>query len=162
MEAFRKKEIRILVATTVVEVGMDVPDAAVMVIENADRFGLAQLHQLRGRVGRGSQQAYCFLLSQTASQASMERLQIFTHTSDGFEIARKDLELRGPGEFFGTRQHGADSMVMRRIAANTALLADVRKAAKNVLDHESDREYAAIFAGARDAWQRDISRIALN
>ncbi len=106
MRRFRDGEIDILVATAVVEVGVDVPNATVMIIEDADRFGLAQLHQFRGRVGRGDDQAYCYLLSQDAGAMARERLAVVEQTSDGFKLAEADLRLRGPGEFFGTRQSG--------------------------------------------------------
>ena len=107
MQAFREGEIDLLVATTVIEVGVDVPNASMMVIEHAERFGLAQLHQLRGRVGRGTAESVCVLIYQTPlSQVARERLRAMFETSDGFEIARRDLELRGPGEFLGTRQSG--------------------------------------------------------
>jgi len=107
MESFRRKETHILVATTVVEVGVDVPNATVMVIEHADRFGLAQLHQLRGRIGRGLEKSYCILVAPKSIKGeAKERLETMVATSNGFEIAERDLKLRGPGEFFGTRQHG--------------------------------------------------------
>ncbi len=106
MSAFKRKEIDALVATTVIEVGVDVPDATVMVIYDADRFGLSQLHQLRGRVGRGADKSYCFLLTESSSETALERLSILKSTSDGFALAEKDLELRGSGDFLGTRQSG--------------------------------------------------------
>src|SRR5690625_5115746 len=107
MESFRQGEIHVLVATTVIEVGVDVPNATLMVIEHAERFGLAQLHQLRGRVGRGERQSYCILLYQSPlSEAARERLRAMYETTDGFEIARRDLDIRGPGEFLGMRQSG--------------------------------------------------------
>ena len=106
MAAFKHKEYDALVSTTVIEVGVDVPDATVMVIYNAERFGLSQLHQLRGRVGRGSEKSYCFLLSGSDSETATERLNILRSTSDGFKLAEKDLELRGSGDFLGTRQSG--------------------------------------------------------
>ncbi len=106
MSAFKRKEIDALVATTVIEVGVDVPDATVMVIYDADRFGLSQLHQLRGRVGRGADKSYCFLLTESSSETALERLNILKSTSDGFALAEKDLELRGSGDFLGTRQSG--------------------------------------------------------
>ena len=128
-EAFRRGEIDLLVSTTVVEVGVDVPRASVMVVENAERFGLAQLHQLRGRVGRGAQASYCFLLSESESDAARERLCVLAATNDGFEIARRDLELRGPGEFLGTRQHGMDGFGAARFASDMRALNDARAAA---------------------------------
>lgn len=106
MTAFKQKEYDCLVSTTVIEVGVDVPDATIMVIYNAERFGLSQLHQLRGRVGRGSEKSWCFLLVGTESESALERLQILKSTTDGFKLAEKDLELRGSGDFFGTRQSG--------------------------------------------------------
>jgi ATP-dependent DNA helicase RecG len=107
MERFRRRELDILVATTVIEVGVDVPNATVMVIEHADRFGLAQLHQLRGRIGRGSEKSYCILVApKTITGDARERIETMVATSNGFEIAERDLKQRGPGEFFGTRQHG--------------------------------------------------------
>jgi ATP-dependent DNA helicase RecG len=108
MQRFRKNEVQILVATTVVEVGVDVPNATVMVIEHAERFGLSQLHQLRGRIGRGAQKSHCVLVgSVRMTDEARARLDTMVRTSDGFEIAETDLQLRGPGEFFGTRQSGA-------------------------------------------------------
>jgi ATP-dependent DNA helicase RecG len=106
LESFRKGALHILVATTVIEVGIDIPNASVMVIEGADRFGLAQLHQLRGRVGRGADQSYCLLLSDDPSEAAMERLRVVADNGDGFALAEADLRLRGPGDYFGTRQSG--------------------------------------------------------
>ena len=107
MKAFAAREIQLLVSTTVVEVGVDVPNASVMIVEHAERFGLSQLHQLRGRVGRDAHQSHCFLLYQAPlSDDARERLRAMTDTTDGFEIAERDLALRGPGDFFGTRQAG--------------------------------------------------------
>jgi len=132
-EAFRRGEIDLLVATTVVEVGVDVPNASVMVVENAGRFGLAQLHQLRGRVGRGSQEAYCFLLSGADTGAARERLCVLASTNDSFEIARRDLELRGPGEFLGTRQHGMDGFAAARFASDLRAVNEAREAAELIV-----------------------------
>jgi ATP-dependent DNA helicase RecG len=107
MGSFRGGEIQVLVATTVIEVGVDVPNATVMVIEHADRFGLAQLHQLRGRIGRGTEKSQCILVApKTVTEDARERIEIMVTTTNGFEVAEKDLQLRGPGEFFGTRQSG--------------------------------------------------------
>jgi ATP-dependent DNA helicase RecG len=106
MDAYARNDIHILVSTTVIEVGIDIPNATVMLIENADRFGLTQLHQLRGRVGRGSKKSYCILVRRNFTENSKKRLQIMESTSDGFVISDEDLKLRGPGEFFGIRQSG--------------------------------------------------------
>jgi len=106
LAAFRRGELHILVATTVIEVGIDIPNATVMVIEGADRFGLAQLHQLRGRVGRGAEQSFCLLLSDDLSHLARQRLQLLEDLNDGFALAEADLRLRGPGDYFGTRQSG--------------------------------------------------------
>ncbi len=132
-EAFRRGEIDVLVSTTVIEVGVDVKNASVMVIENADRFGLAQLHQLRGRVGRGSEEAYCFLLSESDAESVKERLSTLTETNDGFVIAEKDLAMRGPGEFLGDRQHGMNELTALRLAGSMELLNNSRSAAEMLL-----------------------------
>ena len=122
MEKFKNKEFDVLVSTTVVEVGVDVPNATVIVIENAERFGLSQLHQLRGRVGRSDLQSYCILSSNTKSQDTRARLEIMTQTNDGFVIAEKDLQIRGPGEFLGTRQSGLPDMIIADIVADSKIL----------------------------------------
>lgn len=122
MANFKNKKYDILVSTTVVEVGVDVPNATVMVIENAERFGLSQLHQLRGRVGRSALQSYCVLVSASRSQETRERLNIMTQTNDGFVIAEKDLQLRGPGEFLGTRQSGLPDLIISDIVRDAKIL----------------------------------------
>lgn len=126
MEKFKNKEYDILVSTTVVEVGVDVPNATVIVIENAERFGLSQLHQLRGRVGRSDFQSYCLLSSGTKSQETRARLEIMTQTNDGFVIAEKDLQIRGPGEFLGTRQSGLPDMIIADIVNDAKILEQAR------------------------------------
>ena len=127
MDDFRRKKIDILVATVVIEVGLDVPNATVMVIEHADRFGLAQLHQLRGRIGRGTRQSYCLLFGQAATEQARQRLEIMTKTNDGFRIAAEDLALRGPGEFFGTAQHGLPELKIADLLKDSDLLRMARR-----------------------------------
>ena len=144
MERFRAGEFRLLVSTTVIEVGVDVPNASVMVVEYADRFGLATLHQLRGRVGRGSDKAYCFLLSDTKSYVGKERLGIMETTSDGFKLAEEDLKLRGPGQFFGEAQHGLPDLKIADVFRDLTLLMEARQAAEEFMNVE---ESLAAHAG---------------
>ena len=133
MMAFKNKEIDILVSTTVIEVGVNVPNATIMVIENADRFGLAALHQLRGRVGRGEYESFCILKTHNKSQKSMSRLKIMESSNNGFVIAEKDLELRGPGDFFGIRQHGLPEFKLADLLKDVKLLKVATDAAKDTL-----------------------------
>lgn len=133
MDRFARGEIHVLVSTTVVEVGVNVPNATVMMVENAERFGLAQLHQLRGRVGRGSAQSYCIFVHGIDNESVRSRLEILAKSNDGFEIARKDLELRGPGELFGVRQSGELSFQIADIYADASVLQDAGKAAEEML-----------------------------
>jgi ATP-dependent DNA helicase RecG len=133
MAAFRARQADILVSTTVIEVGVDVPNASVMVIENAERFGLSQLHQLRGRVGRGAAQSFCYLISSTRSETTAQRLSIMEATNDGFVIAEQDLALRGPGEFLGTRQSGLPDMKAADLTQDTLLLERARDTARTLL-----------------------------
>jgi len=140
MEAFRTNELDVLVATPVIEVGIDVPNATVMLIEGADRFGLAQLHQLRGRVGRGAEQSYCLLLSAAASSDALsdarKRLDVLANSNDGFEIAEADLRLRGPGDFFGTRQSGLPALRMARLD-DRDILVNAREEARQLIATDS-------------------------
>ena len=133
LAAFRTGASDILVSTTVVEVGVDVPNATLMVIENAERFGLSQLHQLRGRVGRGSAQSYCVLVSGTKSEETKKRLQALCKTTDGFQIAEQDLALRGPGDFFGSRQHGLPLLRVANLQMDLQTLQNAQKAAADVI-----------------------------
>ena len=134
MEDFRAGRLDALVSTTVIEVGVDVPNATVMVIENAERYGLSALHQLRGRVGRGAAESWCFLVSDNESESVRSRLKFLCSTADGFAVAQYDLETRGPGDFFGSRQHGLPALQIADLAADTRTL------------HAAQREAAAILA----------------
>jgi ATP-dependent DNA helicase RecG len=139
MRAFLAHEIDILVSTTVIEVGIDVPNASVMVIEHAERFGLAQLHQLRGRVGRGGHTSHCILLYQLPLSADgRARLDAMLETTDGFVLAERDLALRGPGDFFGTRQAGAPTLRTGDLLRDHALMEEARRYAAIALDREDD------------------------
>jgi ATP-dependent DNA helicase RecG len=145
MNSFYEGEIKLLVATTVIEVGVNVPNASVMVIEGADRFGLAQLHQLRGRIGRGEYKSYCILLSQNKSDATKERLAIMEKTSDGFILAEEDLKLRGPGQFFGTRQHGLPDLKIADIINDIDILLKAREASLKTINSKALREKATEY-----------------
>ena len=134
MTAFAGGELDVLVSTTVIEVGVDVPNAALMVVENADRFGLSQLHQLRGRVGRGKHQSYCVLVTSTRNPDSRARLKVLTKTTDGFQIAEEDLKLRGPGDFFGQRQHGLPQLRIADLAGDMRVLKEAQQAAQALLE----------------------------
>ena len=136
MTAFAGRELDVLVSTTVIEVGVDVPNAALMVVENADRFGLSQLHQLRGRVGRGKHQSYCVLVTSTRNPDSRARLKVLTKTTDGFQIAEEDLKLRGPGDFFGQRQHGLPQLRIADLAGDMRVLKEAQLAAQELLERD--------------------------
>ena len=133
MDRFAAREIDVLVSTTVIEVGINVPNATIMLIENAERFGLAQLHQLRGRVGRGAEKSYCILVSDTKTKIAKERMKTMTESEDGFVISEKDLKLRGPGEFFGIRQHGLPELKIADLYKDMAILKEVQSAAAELL-----------------------------
>lgn len=136
MKEFTEGNIDILVSTTVVEVGVDVPNATIMIVENAERFGLSQLHQLRGRVGRGKEQSYCILYNESSSEIAKERMQVMAKNNDGFVIAEKDLELRGPGEFFGIKQHGIPELKIANLYKDMELLKEAQKAAKAIIEDD--------------------------
>lgn len=139
MQRFVKGETKIMVATTVIEVGVNVPNASVMVIENAERFGLSQLHQLRGRVGRGAEQSYCILMSDyKLSKDSRVRLETMVRTNDGFEIADVDLKLRGPGDLMGTQQSGIADLLIADLSKDASILAMARDAAQRLLQEDPD------------------------
>ncbi len=133
MRRFRDGEIHALVATTVIEVGVDVPNATVMVLHHAERFGLAQLHQLRGRIGRGGEKSYCILLTDGKNPEAMDKLGILEKSADGFEIAEADLRLRGPGDVLGSRQSGLADLRFTDFLADTALLREARTLADRVI-----------------------------
>ncbi len=138
MESFSKGETQLLVSTTVIEVGVDVPNAVIMVIENAERFGLSQLHQLRGRIGRGQYKSTCILISDAENDAAQRRMKVMETTTDGFKIADEDLKLRGPGEFFGSRQHGLPEMKIADMLKDRCTLEETQKAAKEIMAHDPE------------------------
>jgi len=153
MAAFAAGELDVLVATTVIEVGVDVPNASLMVIEHAERFGLAQLHQLRGRVGRGTVESVCILIyAQPLSQTGRERLKVIFEHTDGFEIARADLRIRGPGEFVGARQSGVPLLRYASLEDDGDLIDPARELAEHLLAHEPARAEALMrrWLGARE------------
>jgi len=159
MRRFQRGEVDVLVATTVVEVGVDVPNATVMVVEHAERFGLAQLHQLRGRVGRGAAKSYCILITgQKVSEQAEERLSAMVRTQDGFELAELDLSMRGPGEFFGTRQAGLPDFRVANLVRDRALLELAKREAEGFATAKpgegTEAERARVWTRLKEAWQR--------
>lgn len=165
MRRFQRGEIDVLVATTVIEVGVDVPNATVMVVEHAERFGLAQLHQLRGRVGRGAARSYCILLTgQRVSPLAEERLNAMVRTQDGFELADLDLTMRGPGEFFGTRQAGLPDFRVANLVRDRQLLELAKVEAARFVNSPqaggtgsaatTEAERVRVWARLKEAWQR--------
>lgn len=158
MAAFAAGELDVLVSTTVIEVGVDVPNASLMVIENAERFGLSQLHQLRGRVGRGKHQSYCVLVTAGKSDTARERLRALCATNDGFQIAEEDLRLRGPGDFFGKRQHGLPQLKVADFAADVELLKEAKAAAEELIARDPDLsrpEHRLLLARVREMFEED-------
>jgi len=161
MQAFVAGEIDILVSTTVIEVGVDVPNANLMVIENAERFGLSQLHQLRGRVGRGTAKSYCVMFCAPNAEIAQERMKVMCDTNDGFVIAQEDLRLRGPGDFFGTRQHGVPEMRIANLFSDMDVLKEAQVAVAEILDEDSALELAK-HRGIRAKIQRMFERIEMS
>jgi len=154
MQGFKEGEIDILVSTSVVEVGIDVPRATVMMVEGADRFGLAQLHQFRGRVGRSSFQSYCFLFTESSSQKVKKRLKALVRSENGFELAEKDMEIRGPGELYGTRQWGMPDLAMANLK-DIKLVEETREAAKEILEKDSElKNYPSLRDNLKDFEKR--------
>jgi len=163
LDAFRSGQAKVLVSTTVIEVGVDIPAASVIVIENAERFGLAELHQLRGRVGRGGQQAWCFLSSGKAAPEAVNRLKVMTETTDGFKVAEADLANRGPGEFLGARQSGMMDMHVMRYLRDVKLLADVDKAVREVCEKpELADEREQLVKAAKSKFEKKMEGIIFN
>ncbi len=155
MDQFQRGETQILVSTTVIEVGVDVPNATVMLIEQAERFGLAQLHQLRGRVGRGAEQSYCILVTEKLNAAAKERIRTLVESNDGFYIAEMDMKLRGPGEFFGTKQSGLPVLAIGNILRDADILEVARSEASTFVAHPpAQEELRRAVAYLREHWQR--------
>jgi ATP-dependent DNA helicase RecG len=155
MAAFQRGEVQVLVTTTVIEVGVDVPNATVMVVENAERFGLAQIHQLRGRVGRGGEQSYCILVTDRLNDTGKERIRTLVDSTDGFYIANMDLKLRGPGEFLGTKQSGLPAFRIGNLLRDIELLELARREAVAFVENPPSREeLAEATRYIRDNWQR--------
>ena len=156
MQAFTRGELELLVSTTVVEVGVDVPNATVMLIEHAERFGLSQLHQLRGRIGRGRGKSLCLLLaSEPRSEVAKERLRTMIETTNGFRIAEIDLKIRGPGEFFGTRQWGIPAFRIANVLRDREILEWAKREAAEFIERpQSPQEFEAFTSYLRAAWPR--------
>ncbi|MCC0685566.1 ATP-dependent DNA helicase RecG [Clostridioides sp. ZZV14-6345] len=165
MGRFKNKEIDILVSTTVIEVGVNVPNATLMIIENAERFGLAQLHQLRGRVGRGSHKSYCVLIYDSKTDVCRQRMAIMEETNDGFKISEKDLEIRGPGEFFGTRQHGLPELKVANLFKHIKILKLAQQEARYILGEDNSlqlKENMAFKKEIIDKFKDTLKEISLN
>lgn len=165
MKSFKNREIDILVSTTVIEVGVNVPNATLMIIENAERFGLAQLHQLRGRVGRGSHKSYCILIYASKSEVCKQRMSIMEETNDGFKISEKDLEIRGPGEFFGTRQHGLPELKVANIFKHMKILKLAQQEARYIVSEDrklQNHENQLIKKEIMNKFEHSIKEISLN
>lgn len=155
MDAFARKDIDILVSTTVIEVGINVPNATVMMVENAERFGLAQLHQLRGRVGRGDAQSYCIFISGNDNEQTMKRLKILNSSNDGFHIANEDLKLRGPGDLFGIRQSGLLDFKIGDIYQDSDLLLSASSLADRIAaedPEETSSRYSLLYEKEKENW----------
>ena len=153
MESFKNREITTLISTTVIEVGVDVPNAVIMLIENAEQFGLSQLHQLRGRVGRGNKQSYCILVTDSKTPYTKARLETMTGTANGFEVANEDLKLRGPGDFFGSKQHGLPQLKTADLLADVSLVNQTRELAERILNEDSTlkkSEYEGLRTGINE------------
>jgi ATP-dependent DNA helicase RecG len=163
MEKFKNKEIKILVSTTVIEVGVDVPDATVMVIQNAERFGIAQLHQLRGRIGRSDKNSYCYLIySDKIGEDGLKRIKAMEKYSDGFKLAEIDLEMRGPGDFFGVRQSGLPTFKFSNIVRDYKILVDAREDALKIVENDpylEKPEHKILKQVLLEKWKNEIDLI---
>jgi ATP-dependent DNA helicase RecG len=166
MARFIKGETHIMIATTVIEVGVNVPNASVMVIESAERFGLSQLHQLRGRVGRGAEQSYCILMcGHKMSEESQKRMQTMVETNDGFKIAEVDLEIRGPGDLSGTQQSGILNLKISDLSKDQLLLSQARESVLTLIDEDpelihSDNHVITAYLRKLASKKSDLSRIS--
>ncbi|MCP4404171.1 MAG: ATP-dependent DNA helicase RecG, partial [bacterium] len=165
MQAFKERKLHILVSTTVLEVGIDVPNATVMLIEHAERFGLSQLHQLRGRVGRGAKQSYCLLMtSYPMSNEARQRLDAMIESSDGFVIAERDLEIRGPGEFFGTKQSGLPDLNVANLIRDIQLLEDAREEAFAIIQQDPGLalpQHRPVKNALEQRWKKSLDLISI-
>lgn len=165
MREFSEGRLNVLVSTTVVEVGVNVPNATVMVVENAERFGLAQLHQLRGRVGRGEHQSYCILFCQSQNEIARKRMEIMTTTSDGFKLSEKDMELRGPGDIFGIRQHGLPEFKIANLYEDMEILKEAQAAAADIIKHQKlagREDYKRLQTQLLALFQKKLQEVVLN
>ncbi len=149
MHAFAENKIQILVSTTVVEVGMNVINATGMIIYDADRFGLSQLHQLRGRIQRGNTQGKCWLLTDNKSQDVLDRLNVLVRSNDGFEIAKEDLRLRGAGDILGTRQSGVPDLILGNFVEDAKIIETAKKDAEKIVEHSENPDYVSILESVR-------------
>ena len=154
MNSFRRGDTDILVCTPVIEVGIDVPNATAIIIEGANRFGLSQLHQLRGRVGRGKDQSYCILMAENASQEARQRLEIVEGANDGFSLAEEDLRIRGPGDYFGTRQSGLPQLRVARLS-DTEILSSAREQATALLEMDAGLKAWPKLQGALEEYRQE-------
>jgi ATP-dependent DNA helicase RecG len=165
MQKFRDKEFDLLVATTVIEVGVDVPSATVMIIENAQRYGLSQLHQLRGRVGRGSEQSFCLLIGKTSTPESKKRLQAMVETTDGFKLAELDLQLRGSGDLIGTRQSGLPDLMVADLIKDLPLVEKAKSYVERILENDEIHkapQYQLLLKEINRKKNREFLRAQLN
>ena len=153
---FKDDITKVIISTTVIEVGVNVPNASVMIIENSERFGLAQLHQLRGRVGRGQYESYCVLIGNAKSENTQKRMEIMTSSTDGFYISEQDLKLRGSGEMFGKRQSGDEGLILANLYEDINILRCAREEAKIILSSEDNKEFCVEVSRFLERWSKYI------